>query len=519
MKEHSLKQIKLHQKTDRTAFRHAAALFCALLLFCFSFGGAALSGFRMPGMMTAYAAAWESIPNSVHAQAAVCMDAETGAIVYGKNINEKHYPASITKIMTALLVIENCDLDETVTFSESAVTGLEPGAVTAFTSAGDKLSVRDCLYALLFRSANEVANALAEHVAGSVSAFADMMNARAQELGCTNTHFVNPNGLNDSNHYTTAYDMALIAQACMNNKTFLEIESVDSYQIAGTAKRPNGLKVTLGHKMKRSGTAFSDGRVVGGKTGFTSSAGNTLVTMAEDGGRKLVAVVLQDRNPYHYEDTSDMFDLGFSSFENVDAESVFDKKAVEAQLITDGVLPKGTGANTLETDRKLRATLPKGASLSDVTVSYEYNLGTGNAPEGAVAKMKLSYGDHTAGQYFITNSRESTLSILEDVPTPAKVAIGISLATAVGIAAFFILGGGTAAWHVHNVRVERARMERMHRRRRRRLEAMGMSEEEFRDLVSRYRSSQDSASHRIDRENRRRTQDSVKRQANRRRGK
>ena len=531
MREYSLKQIKIHQKTRRTAlyrggtgdFRAAscrgASFFCALLLFCLSLCTAALSGIRLPGMTTAYAANWESIPNSVHAQAAICMDAETGAIVYGKNINEKHYPASITKIMTALLVIENCDLDETVTFSQSAVSGLEPGAVTAFTSAGDKLTVRDCLYALLFRSANEVANALAEHVAGSVSAFADMMNARAQALGCTNTHFVNPNGLNNSEHYTTAYDMALIAQACMNNKTFLDIESVDSYQIAGTEKRPNGLKVTLGHKMKRSGTAFSDSRVVGGKTGYTSSAGNTLVTMAEDGGRKLVAVVLQDKNPYHYEDTSDMFDLGFASFENVDAESIFDKSAVEAQLITDGVLPKGEGANTLGTDRKLRATLPKGASLSDVTVSYEYDLGTGNAPEDAVAKMKLSYGDHTAGQYFITNSRESTLSILQDVPTPAKVAIGISLATVAGIAAFFILGGGTAVWHVHNVRVEKARIERMHRRRRRRLEAMGMSEDEFRELVSRYRSDQNSTASGLDGANRRRTQYSAKQQTNRRRGK
>lgn len=473
--------------------RRAAAFCCALLLCGCSLFGAAMAGLRLPGTLTAYAAvSWQSIPNSVHAQAAICMDAETGAIVYGKNINETHFPASITKIMTALLVIENCDLDETVTFSQSAVSNLERGAVTAFTSAGDQLSVRDCLYALLFRSANEVANALAEHVAGSVSAFADMMNARAQELGCTNTHFVNPNGLNNSEHYTTAYDMALIAQACMNNQTFLDIESVDSYQIGPTQNRPNGLRVTLGHKMKRSGTAFSDPRVVGGKTGFTSSAGNTLVTMAEDGGRKLVAVVLQDRNPYHYEDTSAMFDLGFSAFENVDAESVFDKTAVEQQLITDGVLPQGKGANTLETDRKLRVTLPKGASLSDVTVSYEYNLGLGNAPEEAVAKMKLYYGDHTAGQYFITNSRESTLSILQDVPAPAKVAIGISLATVLGgAAAFFLLGGGTA-WHVHNVQVEKKRLERMRRRRRRRLEAMGISEEEFRDLVDRYRGVQDS---------------------------
>ena len=273
-----------------TGFWCAAALILGLF-----FTAGAGQAYGAPG--------WPTLSQSVNAGAAICMDADTGAILYGKNINEKHYPASITKIMTALLVVENCSLDETVTFSESAVTGLEAGAVTAFTSAGDQLSVRDCLYALLFRSANEVANALAEHVAGSVSAFADMMNAKAKSLGCRNTHFVNPNGLNDSDHYTTAYDMALIARACMENETFLSIETVDSYTIGPTQKRPNGLTVTLGHKMKRSGTAYSDSRVVAGKTGFTSSAGNTLVTMAEEGDRRLVAVVLQDRNPQHYTDT------------------------------------------------------------------------------------------------------------------------------------------------------------------------------------------------------------------------
>lgn len=458
----------------------SALLLAGILLW--SLPGSAVSAFVLQG----YAAqAWPSLSQSVHAEAAICMDADTGAILYGKNINAVHYPASITKIMTALLVLENCELSETVTFSESAVSNLEPGAVTAFTSAGDTLTVEDCLYALLFRSANEVANALAEHVAGSVSTFADMMNQRAAELGCTNTHFVNPNGLNHSDHYTTAYDMALIAKACMQNPAFVELEAVDSYKIGGTAKRPDGLTVTLGHKMKRSGTAYSDSRVVAGKTGFTSAAGNTLVTMAEDGGRRIVAVVLKDRNPMHYTDTASMLDLGFSGFENVEAKALFDAKAVEQRLITDGVLPQGEGANSLHTEEKLRVSLPKGGTIDHIRTEYEYNLGQ-NAPEDAVAKLLLYYDDHTAGEFFILNSRESTLSIL-DVSTPAKVAIvSLSLASVIGIAAFFLLGGGTV-WHVHNVRVEQRRLARMRRRRRRRLESMGMTEAEFRALVEQHR--------------------------------
>lgn len=461
--------------------RIIAGIFAASL-----FAGVSLGTF----CTQAYAAvAWPSLAQSVNAGAAICMDAETGAILYGKNINAAYYPASITKIMTALLVVENCSLDEIVTFSETAVSNLEPGAVTAYTSAGDQLTVRDCLYAILFRSANEVANALAEHVAGSVSAFADMMNERAKELGCKNTHFVNPHGLNDSEHHTTAYDMALIARACMANPTFMELETVDSYKIGPTQKRPDGLTVTLGHKMKRSGTPYSDSRVVSGKTGYTSLAGNTLVTMAEDNGRKLVAVVLKDRNPLHYTDTKNMLDLGFSSFENVDASSILNPDAMEEKFVTDGVIPQGEGANHLELDRPMTVSLPYGAEVSELVFDYEYNLYE-NAPEDAVAKLTLYYdGDHTAGEYFVLNSRESNLSIL-DISTPAKVAISISVATIIGIAAFFLLSGGTA-WHMHNVREERKRREKMRRRRRRRLEAMGMSEEEFRKLVERRRYGED----------------------------
>ena len=139
----------------------------------------------------------------IQSEGAALLDASTGKLLYGKNENTQFYPASITKMMTALLVAENCSLDEVVTFSETATTNLESGAVTLSLTAGDQLTVEDCLYALLLKSANEVANGLAEHVAGSVENFAAMMNARAKELGCQNTNFVNPNGLNKENHKTT----------------------------------------------------------------------------------------------------------------------------------------------------------------------------------------------------------------------------------------------------------------------------------------------------------------------------
>ena len=146
----------------------------------------------------------------ITAESAILMDAASGAVLYGKDEESKQYPASITKVMTALLAIENCSMDDIVTFSNEAVNGIEPGSSSAGINVGAQLTVEDTLYALMLVSANEAASALAEHISGSNEAFAELMNQRAAELGCTGTHFTNPHGLPDEDHYTTAHDMALI---------------------------------------------------------------------------------------------------------------------------------------------------------------------------------------------------------------------------------------------------------------------------------------------------------------------
>ena len=246
----------------------------------------------------------------IQAQGAVLMDAATGNLLYSKEAETKFYPASITKLMTALLVAEKCSLDDTVTFSKTAVTNLESGAVTLGLVEGDKLTVRQSLYGLLLKSANEVANGLAEHTAGSISKFADMMNARAKELGCTNTNFVNPNGLNNSNHYTTPHDMALIAPAAFQNGTVSKIASTLSYQIPATQKAA-ARTISLGHKMLYPNDARYYQGVIGGKTGYTSLAGNTLVTCAERDGVRLIAVIMKSKST-QYTDTSALLDYGFA---------------------------------------------------------------------------------------------------------------------------------------------------------------------------------------------------------------
>lgn len=247
---------------------------------------------------------------TVAAEGAVLLNAATGEVLYGKNQDQQFYPASITKVMTALLVLEHCNLNDVVTFSESATTNLESGAVALGVSAGDQLTVEQCLYGLLLKSANEIGNGLAEHVSGSVSSFADLMNAKAKELGCKNTHFANPHGLNNENHKTTPYDMALILRAAVANDTFRKIDTTTSYEFPAI-KNAAAHTITMGHKMMYTTDSRYYAGIIGGKTGYTSKAGNTLVTAVERDGVRLIAVVMKASGT-HYTDTKAMLDYGFA---------------------------------------------------------------------------------------------------------------------------------------------------------------------------------------------------------------
>ena len=288
---------RLHDMTQLIK-RMSAFLLCLMLLM---------------GAFTETALAAPDWPSgvSIQAESGIVIDADTGTVLWGQNIHNQYFPASITKIMTALIVIEKCSLDETVTFSHNAVFNVEAGSSNAGINEGDKLSVKDCLYALLLKSANESANALAEHVAGSTEAFADMMNAKAKELGCTDTHFANPSGLNNPEHYTSTYDMALIARAAFLNPTFEEIDSTTYYKLPPNSINPEGLTIYPGHKMLKKSTPYYYPGIVGGKTGYTTLAGNTLVTCAERDGVRLIAVIMKSKST-QYTDTSALLDYGFA---------------------------------------------------------------------------------------------------------------------------------------------------------------------------------------------------------------
>lgn len=280
----------------------------------------------------------------VQAEGAVVIDAATGSILYGKNERSRFYPASTTKLMTAMVVLEHAGLGDTVRFSKTATTNLESGAVSLNLTEGDKLTVEQCLYGLLLKSANEIGNGLAEHVSGSVASFAELMNQKAAALGCTGTHFTNPHGLNDSNHYTTPYDMALIARAAFANETLRRIDTTTSYQFPAT-KKAGARTITMGHKMMYPADSRYYEGIIGGKTGYTSLAGNTLVTGAERNGRRVIAVVMKSKST-HYTDTKALLDYGFAVLAQGGSSSL--GNGVPAGPGQNGA-PAGSGQNAVQT--------------------------------------------------------------------------------------------------------------------------------------------------------------------------
>lgn len=230
------------------------------------------------------------------AGAALFFNIDTKEVLYAKNIYERLYPASTTKLMTALVALKNGDLDAQTTVSQESVTFHESGVSTAKLKAGDVLTLRQLLYALLLPSANDAANVIAEQIAGSQDQFVAMMNAEAKEIGATGSHFVNANGLHDENHYTTAYDLYLIFQAAMQYDDFMEIIQQKEYTATYTASDGSAIEAiwSSSNKFTSGAVTVPDGvQAVGGKTGTTTAARSCLVQLFTDAqGQRYVAIIL-----------------------------------------------------------------------------------------------------------------------------------------------------------------------------------------------------------------------------------
>lgn len=474
----------------------------------------ALMAAGMP--MTAFAKPdWPS-DTGIESEAGIVMDADSGAVLFGQNIHVQKAPASITKILTALVVIENSSLDDTVTFSHDAVYNVEDGSGNKNSiEEGDTLSVRDCLYLLLMRSSNQAANALAEHVGGSRDGFVKMMNEKTAELGCENSHFANPSGLNDDTQLTSVYDMALIASAAYKNDTLLTISKDKSYRLPATKNNPDGVTIQPEHKLLITTDTESPNYypyAVAGKTGYTSIAGQTLVTYAIKDDRRQIAVTMKSTQATHYQDTIALMDFGFLRFKNVNIsenETAYTSGDQPVQIGDNSYQPSDLSMDTLAV-----ITLPKDASFADAEKTVVTDLPE-DAPQGAVALLSYKYNDRKIGQVYLISasaaeaeangetasddgntasdsaasntgasgkSKQAKSSFHLTLPKLSKVSVRTVLIVVVSV----LLAAACAAlvWLFYRRhQEEKRRQEDRRKRRRQRLQEIGCSQEEFEKLL------------------------------------
>ena len=349
------------------------------------------------------------IPNApdVYSGSAILMDADTGAILMEKNAYERNYPASTTKILTGLIVTANTALSEKIVFSEAAAGSVEEGDASLHTKAGEEYTIDEALHGLLLHSANEIAYGLAEYVAGSIDAFADMMNKAAEDAGALDTHFANPSGLYDDEHYTTAYDMALIARECFNNPTFLAIDSGTYGQIPATNMTDTARSFS-NRNLLLPGMKYEYAYCVGGKTGYVPEGGYTYVSYAQKDGMRLIAVCFQSGADERFSDARNMFEWGFNNFSKVSLTgSPITAPYSNTSYLNSGRFNSGSIEHNLNVSY---ITLPDGADVSDVNIGPDPNHPTTAGDEKVNVPIAFTYGDFTAGTADLNYTRSDAVT-------------------------------------------------------------------------------------------------------------
>lgn len=392
---------------------------------------ALMAGIIMVGSIcssTAQAAAkWPKGPEkgSLSSASAIVMELSTGTVLYSKNIHKKHYPASITKIMTSLLTLENSSPSDVVTFTEAEAHGIETGSSSMYCVPGEKFTIEQVLYGIMLQSANEMCLVAADHVAGSVDNFVNMMNERVAQLGLKDTHFMNPNGLHNDDHYTSAYDMACIAREAWKNPSFQKICGTRTYKVKSTNKRKAGEilggQLLNHHQMingYETGSRYEKDYVVGGKTGYTSMAHSTLVTFAEKDGMQLVSVIMKGNSPKQgepneYTDTAKILDFAFEKYSKhaVNGEN----SNVNENLFNTFDSYFNADQSPLRLSAESAVILPKGVGLKKAKqeIQYDNSVKLQNG-ENVIGTVKYTYDGRMVGSTDIIYDSSKSASHLDE---------------------------------------------------------------------------------------------------------
>lgn len=381
---------------------------------------------------------WPKGP-AIGAKSAILMEMNTHTILYAKSIDQKNFPASTTKIFTCLLAMQNCTLDETVTFSYDAIHDVPlDGSKLGDVNEGDTLTMEQALYCILVQSANEVASAVGEHVAEKLSlagenqknidAFADLMNQKAAELGCKNTHFTNANGLHDENHYTTAYDLALIGCEFFNNELLCKISSTPQYHFKLNSSDEDERWMASKNQLYK-GKPYQYDYLLGSKTGFVSQSRQTLVSAAEKNGMKLVCVIFGEETPYQFEDTIALFQYGFENFQRLSvSENETNYKIIAGDLFdTDNDL-FGDSTPLMSLEEGSYVILPNTAAFTDMVSSLDYEDHSNQGDQNVIATINYTYADVPVGscKIIFSNSekKDITFALGNSIPEIAEITTG-----------------------------------------------------------------------------------------------
>ena len=390
----------------------------------------------------------DTVP-SVQSEAAILIDADTGEVIFAKNEHKKMFPASITKVLTALLTIEKGGLD-TVFTANSDTVKVAPEGTTAGIKVGEELTVEQLLYFTMIVSGNEAANGLGQYVSGDIKTFCDLMNKRAKELGAQNTFFWNTNGLNDEppakdQHMTTAYDMALIMKKAVTYPKFVEVISTYSYKTGATNKN-KARNYTNSNQMINKKSTYYYEYCVGGKTGWTTPAGNTLVTYAIKGDKKLICVVLKANGKQNaYKDSKTLYNYGF--------------KDVETTSPPVKTSPPNTTTPTIKTS-------PSGTTVFSTTNTSENSVNPlTSAPTDTVtggSEVTANTGQSVAGT---ENVADNTSPAISGPPPNTQEGRGgeggenenstVRVWTAVLLGLLFVIIGGVVFYYVRKVVISR----------------------------------------------------------------
>lgn len=307
---------------------------------------------------------------NIYSDAVILVENKTGKVLYEKNSEQKMYPASTTKILTAIIAIENGNLNDNVTVSKSALAQMKSGYSSAYLSEGEIMSVENLLTVLLVHSANDASNVLAEYISGSIEDFVKLMNNKVKEIGCTHTNFVTTNGLHDDNHYTTAKDLSTIARYCMQNQTFRKIVSMKKCVIPATNKSAQRIYKNTNDLLIPTSGYYYQG-CIGIKTGYTSEAKNCLISACNKNGLQLIAVVLgsaltDNKRSARYVDSKTLYDYAYSNY------SI--STIAKSSTVIDTIEIKGATKETKSLDLILEKDIKALIDNNNSNINYEITL-------------------------------------------------------------------------------------------------------------------------------------------------